>query len=105
VAPTEPLEPEAPGSTPLAGTPSSSLAAPEFDEFLEASWRELSLRDPETVLADGLAGVYGLEGAELTDISDAYIRENFQLYRAILETLRGYDRATLTQDQQVSYDL
>jgi uncharacterized protein (DUF885 family) len=104
-APAEPSEPAAPGPQSAAGALTAKPDGLEFDDFLEASWRELSLRDPETVLADGMADVYGLESAELTDISDAYIRENFGLYRAVLEALRQYDRATLTSDQQVSYDL
>jgi uncharacterized protein (DUF885 family) len=104
-APAEPSEPAASGPLSAAGTSTAKLDVLEFDDFLEVSWRELSLRDPETVLADGMAEVYGLEGAELTDISDAYIRENFELYRVVLEALRQYDRATLTSDQQLSYDL
>jgi uncharacterized protein (DUF885 family) len=88
-----------------AGASATKLDVQDFDDFLEVSWRELSLRDPETVLADGMADVYGLEGAELTDISDEYIRENFELYRVVLEGLRQYDRATLTPDQQLNYDL
>jgi uncharacterized protein (DUF885 family) len=101
----EPSDPAASGPQSAPSDPSGNLDGLEFDEFLEFSWRELSLRDPETVLADGMADVYGLEGAELTDISDAYIRENFGLYRAVLEALREYDRVTLTSDQQLSYDL
>jgi uncharacterized protein (DUF885 family) len=104
-APAESSEPAASGPQSAVGTLTAKLGGLEFDDFLEVSWKELSLRDPETVLADGLADVYGLEGAELTDISDAYIRENFELYRVVLEALRQYDRVALTSDQQLSYHL
>ncbi len=104
-ATSQPPETVAPGPQSVSPTLTGKLAGLEFDEFLEVTWRELALRDPEVVLADGLADVYGLDGAELTDISDAYIRENFELYRTVLALLRQYDRAALTHDQQVSYDL
>jgi uncharacterized protein (DUF885 family) len=76
-----------------------------LDEFFEVSWRELALRDPENVLADGMADVCGLEGVELTNISDEYLRETYALYASTLETLRTYDRSELTPEQQVSYDV
>jgi uncharacterized protein (DUF885 family)/metal-dependent hydrolase (beta-lactamase superfamily II) len=88
-----------------AGTLTASLEGLDLDAFFEISWRELSLRDPETVLADGLAEVYGLEGAELTNISDAYVRETYDMYATVLEMLRTYDRDQLTPEQQVSYDV
>ena len=97
--------PEAPDS----GTPVDALAAEmealELDDFFEVSWRELSLRDPEAVLADGLAKNYGLADAQLTDISDGYNRETQAMVATILDMLRTYERDELSPEQQVSYDV
>ncbi len=115
VAACNPHPPAGTSSTPrLAATgqpaPAASRAAAggegeRLEAFFERSWRELSLRDPEGVLADGLAGVYGLEGVELTDISDAYVQETYDLYVRVLDELYTFDRATLSPEQQVSYDV
>lgn len=85
--------------------PEVELGELDLDEFFEASWRELMLRDPEAVLAEGLAEVYGLEGAELTNISDAYTRETYAMYANVLDRLHAYDRDGLSPEQQVSYDV
>lgn len=83
----------------------ADLEGLDLDHFLEASYRELMLRDPELVLEVGLTEVYGVKDVELTNISDAYIRETQQMHVAILEMLREYDRDELTPEQQVSYDV
>ncbi len=92
-----------------AGSPADtlfvSLQSLNIDQFFEASWRELALRDPETVLADGLGGAYGLQGAELTNISDAYLRDTQQMRAVVLDMLRAYDRDQLEPEQQISYDV
>ncbi len=41
----------------------------------------------------------------LTDISQAYVLETYELYAQILEALLGYDRESLTADQQLNYDI
>jgi uncharacterized protein (DUF885 family) len=92
-----------------AGTPAGALAAQleglDLDEFFEVSFRELMMRNPEGVLAEGIADVWGLEGAELTNISDAYIRETYAMYETVLEMLGAYDREALSPEQQISYDV
>ena len=77
----------------------------DIDDFFEESWRELMLRNPEAILGEGLAGFYELQGVELTDISDAHIRETYQIYAALLEMLRTFDRDALSPEQQVSFDV
>jgi uncharacterized protein (DUF885 family) len=42
---------------------------------------------------------------QLTNISDAYIRETYALYTEILEGLRQYDRGALTPEEQLNYDI
>jgi uncharacterized protein (DUF885 family)/dipeptidyl aminopeptidase/acylaminoacyl peptidase len=76
-----------------------------LDQFLEESFQALMLRDPEWVTAEGLAGRFGTGNGQLTNLSDAYVRETQQLQTAILDLLRRVDPATLTPDQQISYDV
>jgi uncharacterized protein (DUF885 family) len=104
--PAEAPHAEAPaaGTTP-ADPLASALQGLDLDTFFEASWRELSLRDPEAVLTAGVADFYGLEGAELTDISDAYQRRTYEMYGIVLDLLRQYNRDQLSPAQQVSYDV
>ena len=83
----------------------AALQGLDLDSFFESSWRELSLRDPEGVLTAGVADLYGLEGAELTDISDAYQRRTYEMYGVVLDLLRLYNRDQLSPEQQVSYDV
>jgi uncharacterized protein (DUF885 family) len=104
--------PSAPTATPSLSDASPAVAALaaklqglDLDAFFEVSWRELMLRDPEAVVEAGLAGTWGLQEATLTDISDTYIRETYQMYALILDLLQRYDRAALTADQQISYDV
>ena len=83
----------------------AKLEGLSLDEFFEVSWKELSLRDPEGVLAAGAADLLGMEEVGLTDISDAYIRETYRMYGTVLEMLRSYDREALPPEQRVSYDV
>ena len=76
-----------------------------IDEFLEQSYRQLQLRDTDSLFVNGLAEAYGVANDRFTDISDAYVRETQQLQADVLTQLRTYDRAALTPDQQLSYDI
>jgi uncharacterized protein (DUF885 family) len=77
-----------------------------IDEFFEESFRQLQLRDPDTLIYNGLADEYGVEKYDqFTNISDSYIRETQELESAILDLLRSYDRTTLSPEQQLSYDI
>jgi uncharacterized protein (DUF885 family) len=112
------VTPAPPTDTPIAGaTAAMSNAQPavpdivadlqglDIDTFLEASYKKLLLRDPETITQVGLNKTWGVGNDQLTDISDDTIRENQRLEAAILDLLRTYDRATLTREQRVSYDV
>ncbi len=63
------------------------------------------LRNPEYITELGLGDTFGIGNDQLTNISDAYIRETQQLEKDSLAMLQGYDRAELTSDQQLSYDI
>jgi uncharacterized protein (DUF885 family)/pimeloyl-ACP methyl ester carboxylesterase len=93
------------------GLPSSTadivaeLAGLSIDEFFEESYRQLALRDPDSLVINGLAEEYGVANDRFTNLSDAYVRETEQLQSAVLDLLRAYDRAALSSDQQLSYDI
>src|SRR5687768_12591556 len=82
-----------------------TLRGLDFDTFLDTSFTAILLRDPETVIQLGLTETLGVEEISLTNVSDEYIQETYTLYAEILDILREYDRAALTQDQQLSYDI
>jgi len=76
-----------------------------LDDFYEESYNQLLLRDPQRLTGMQLSEAFGLRNDLLTNISDAYLRETQELEGAILHLLRSYDRAALTAEQQISYDV
>jgi uncharacterized protein (DUF885 family) len=97
---------EPPPEQPSVAEILAELQGLPFSEFTEESYRQLQLRDPDTLIYNGLAEDYGVEGnARSTDLSDAYIRETQQLEAAVLDMLRGCDRGALTPEDQLSYDI
>ena len=76
-----------------------------IEQFFEESYLQLGLRDPDYLVAQGLADRLGVANDRFTDMSDAYIRQTQQLEAGILDLLRGYDRSAMTPDQQLSYDV
>lgn len=80
------------------------LSGLSFDDFIVESFDMLLLRNPELVTEMGLTSHYGLSEDRLTDHSDAYIQETYQIARGIFDQLESYPRDTLTSDQQVTYD-
>ncbi len=104
-APTLPPPPPTAGADSPAAALSTELEGLDLDQFFEVSFRALAMRNPEAILAEGVADIYGLQGAQLTDISDAYTRETLDMVAAVLESLRTYDREALTPEQQISYDV
>jgi uncharacterized protein (DUF885 family) len=87
------------------GELSTGLDGLEFDAFVEASYRQLLSRDPETVLELGLSEVYATPTDQLTDISDEYIHQTQALESDVLSLLQQYDRSILTSEQQLTYDI
>jgi len=101
-------EPAAPTEAP-EGVPGladlTTLAGLPIDRFFDESWKLLMLRDPEWVTTEGLVQRFATGNDRLTDLSDAYTRETQQMQAAVLALLRQYDRATLTPEQQISFDV
>jgi uncharacterized protein (DUF885 family) len=81
------------------------IEKPDFDVFIETSFRDYLMRDPEGLVETGLADEYGVREPALTSVSDDAVRENLQLVSLILDQLYAYDRNALTPEQQLSYDI
>lgn len=81
------------------------LAGLDFVAFVDASYREYVLRFPEWVTNLGVAGAFGVRNDALNVYSATYLEETRRLERGILGLLRGYDRATLNAEDQVTYDV
>jgi len=76
-----------------------------FDEFLNTAYRLLLMRFPQTLSDLGLAEMFGVRNDRLNDYSEAYELETQRIEREILTRLRSYDRASLSADQQLTYDI
>lgn len=102
----EPSSPPPPA--PTGPGPSEQLAEDlqglTLDDFYFDSFEALILRSPETVVWEALESVFPLAAVRLDDVSDAYQRETFAMYRVVLDALRGYDRDALTPDERLDYD-
>jgi uncharacterized protein (DUF885 family) len=83
----------------------SALKGLPLEDFFAESYKQLLLRNPEGLTTLGLAESFGLRNDQLNNLSDAFVRETQALQAAMLEALRSYDRAALTPDQQLSYDV
>jgi len=77
----------------------------DIDTFFEQSYTRIGLRCPECITTLGLSEALGVKKDQLNDMSDAYIRETQELEKAVLALLKAYDRAALTPEQQLSYDV
>ncbi len=94
--------------TPVITPETAGMLKPDqdtFDDFLDQSYFALLVRDPEYVTELGLADVLGTGNDQLTDLSDAYIRETQALQKSIYYQLLAYNRQDLQPDQQLSYDI
>lgn len=102
----ESLQPsESPTTSSSIAAITAQLEGLPIDQFFEESYKQLLLRDPEYLTELGIAESFGLRNDQLTNISDAYIRETFELQAAILALLREYDRESLTPEQKISYNV
>jgi uncharacterized protein (DUF885 family) len=102
--PTEAVSPQQTSQLP-ARTVVANQGEPGFDEFLEESYQQLLLRDPQLVTELGLADAFGVGNDQLTDISDSYLRETQQLEVETLKRLREFDRSRFTPQQQLSAEI
>ncbi len=75
--------------------------------FFERAFIQFMLEDPEAVSSLGIFEQFGYKGFDgmLTDVSPAHELKLAKMARDDLETLRKYDRASLSPSQQLSYDV
>lgn len=83
----------------------ANLEGIPIEEFFDASFTQLLLRNPELLTELNLSAQFGLRNDQLNNLSDAYLRDTQRLEAAILAQLLTYDRQSLTPDQQLSYDI
>lgn len=83
----------------------SNLDGLPIDQFFDASYSQLLLREPERLTEMSLSARFGLRDDQLDNLTDEYLRDTQRLEAAILELLRTYDHNSLTPDQQLSYDV
>jgi len=76
----------------------------QFDEFIDASYKQILLRSPELVTSMGLSGSLGIRDDQLDNICNDFVIETYELKAGINDILRSYDRETLSYEQQISYD-
>jgi len=76
----------------------------QFDEFVDASYKQVLLRSPEMVTSMGLSETLGIRDDELDTICNDFVVETYELEAGIHEILKGYDREALSYEQQISYD-
>ena len=83
-----------------------ALACLPFDAFADECYRQIMLRDPDTLWASGLQDEYGLASfAEWTDLSAEALAEGRRLDTGLLDLLHRYERACLTPAQKLDYDV
>ena len=99
-------EPQVP---PVDTDPAADLALAleglSIDDFYEESYKALMLRDPESVISLALTDRFPIQGVQLTDISDDFVRDTYAMYEVILDKLSTYDRAGLDANGKISYDV
>jgi len=77
----------------------------DIDAFFEQAYRRWLVRDPESLTVLGLSDFYGVGDADLTDISDEFLRATQTLEAGTLDLLRACDRAAFTADQSLTTDV
>ncbi len=75
-----------------------------FDEFVDASYKQILLRSPEMVTSLGLSQALGTRDDQLDNICYSFIDETFELEAGIHAILDTFDRDQLSYEQQISYD-
>ena len=75
--------------------------------FFERAFIQFVLEDPEAISSLGVFEQLGYKGFDgmLTDVSPAHERKLAKMARDDLDTLHGYDRASLSPSHQLSYDV
>ncbi|MBN2045695.1 MAG: DUF885 domain-containing protein [Anaerolineales bacterium] len=88
----------------VAGELTAHLAGLSIGDFYQQAFYLILERDPELVLELGLKGI-GPSEPVLTDVSPQALAVDDQINRELLNLLREYDFASLTPEDQISYQV
>ncbi len=83
----------------------AALSECSFDEFVDSSYRLYLLRFPQRVTDLGMAATLGVRNNLLDSYAADYVAETARIERLILARLQGFDRQSLSPDQQLTYDV
>jgi uncharacterized protein (DUF885 family) len=75
-----------------------------FDEFVDASYKQILLRSPQLVTGLGLSGELGIRDDQLDNVCYAFIDETYQLMAGVREIFNTYQRSALDYERQISFD-
>ena len=92
-------------SPPTLGQVSAALEGLNFDQFVDTSYEQYLLRFPQVLTHYGMARQLGVRNDRLDDYSEVYLAETRDIESLIYEKLQIFDRASLTPDQQLTYDV
>lgn len=76
-----------------------------INEFFEESYRILTERDHQSIIADGVLDDFQITDINLNNISDDFYLQTIAIQEQILTTLLTFDRATLSDADKLSFDV
>ncbi|MGB0495109.1 MAG: DUF885 domain-containing protein [Kangiellaceae bacterium] len=76
-----------------------------IQDFFAESYQAIQERNLEGAVSEGLANSFPLGTFELNNISDEFYTQSKAIEALILEKLLTYDRSTLSEPEQLSYDV
>ena len=83
----------------------NQLQVSNIDDFFSQAFMITSARNIENSISDGLFDLIDNDTVQLSNISDVFNEQSKAIYQVILQQLESYDRALLSQSQQISYDV
>ena len=92
-------------TTTLLSEATSQIQVNNIDDFFAEAFEITSLRNHENIISDGLFDLISSDTVQLSNISDAFNEQSKAIYQVILQQLESYDRSSLSQSQQISYDV
>ena len=92
-------------TTTLLSEATSQIQVNNIDDFFAEAFEITSLRNHENIISDGLFDLISSDTVQLSNISDAFNEQSKAIYQVILQQLESYNRSSLSQSQQISYDV
>jgi len=84
---------------------STRLDGLSIANFFEESFRIILERAPEDIVANGQTDDYQLASYDLNNVADDYYLQTVAIKTRILEELQGYERNSLSIQEQLSFDV